>query len=338
MPMFNTNIQEIYTLFDEEYQAARKGIGIVNRSDSGFLFLTGKDVLDLLNRISTSELLSLQQNETRSTILVTEKGKIVDVVTLITYDNGYLMEIAPKNEDKISNWIEKFIITEEIKINILSHNFLKYSLIGPKVSILLEQLGLSISKLAKQNLWKIFINGIEVMIFHDPLFSHDVWNLYLPKMSVNEVISQLIYSSGLSVNQVGRRAFECIRIEEGVPAFGTELTEQVNPLEAGLQELVSFTKGCYLGQEVIARLNTYDKLQRKLTGFTGMVGGLERSAIIFQNSKGVGWTTSYCYSPILNQYLALGYLKTNISPEGLFLRSKNNGEYPVKVVELPLRI
>lgn len=334
----NTAIPEIYSTFDEEYREAREGIGIVDRSEySTFLFLTGKDVLDFLHRISTNELLDLQNDQVRSTILVTDKAKIVDVITVIPYNDGYLIEITYPNEAAISNWFEKFIIMEDVKINRLNFDFSKFSFIGDKVSSFIKNMGSFEIESKGERLLKIDINGLQTILFRDPLFLNNVWNFYCPKSKVEEVFFHLFSLGKATAQRIGKQVFETIRIEEGVPVVGKELTEQVNPMEAGLEGFISFTKGCYPGQEVISRLTTYDKLQRRLKGFIGSFEGIEENSIIYQANKNVGWITSYTFSPLIKQHLALGYLKTDINTEELLLKTKNGLEYPITKIELPLK-
>ena len=106
-------------------------------------------------------------------------------------------------------------------------------------------------------------------------------------MSDKERIIEFLKNSG---TQLESNQFENIRISLGFPKFGMELTEEFNPLEAGLIDHISFNKGCYIGQEVVARLNTYDKVQRKLVklSWDGLLEGNE----IFSRGKGVGVITS----------------------------------------------
>ena len=329
---------DVYTAFDEEYQSLRQEIAVFDRSDAGFLFLTGKDVLDFLNRLSTNDVLNLKKDDIRSTILITEKAKIIDLVTLIPYNNGYLLEISPNNEAKILKWLDKYIIMEDVKITDITSDFTKVSITGNKVSSLTQYLGVFLSNATRQKVYRISLAKKEILVCMDSLFASNVWNIYCHREDFGDLLSELTSVSlpGLRIRQIGKKVFETFRIEEGVPIVGKELTEYVNPLEAGLRKIVSSTKGCYIGQEVIARLDTYDKLQRTLTGFicTAMIEG---EGTIHQGGNMVGWTTSYCFSPLLNQCLSLGYLKTDIPNEKLILRLTNGIEHPVRTVELPLR-
>lgn len=330
-------ICDLHTSFDKEYRALRAGVVIFNRSDAGLLFLEGKDTLDFLNRLSTNHVLNLRENTFRSTILTTEKGRIIDVVTVFPYNGGYLLEVSPNNEERILNWLSRFIIMEDVKTSSLTSTIAKVSLAGIKVSSIVQHLGISPTDGSKENVYRVSFGGREIMMREDPLFPNNFWNIYCHRKDFTALLGELTSASFREprIERAGNKVFETFRIEEGVPVTGKELTEEVSPLEAGLQNLVSFTKGCYIGQEVIARLDTYQKLQRSLSAFA-CLEAIEGEGMVLQNNSTVGWTTSHCYSPILDQSLALGYLKTNIIKENLALRLPSGIEYSVRPVELPV--
>ena len=92
-------------------------------------------------------------------------------------------------------------------------------------------------------------------------------DIIVPKESATQIWQQLSHESEKhDIPRIGRAAYDAFRISRGIPAFGAEISNAFNPYEAGLAHAISFTKGCYIGQEVIARLDTYEKVQRELVG------------------------------------------------------------------------
>lgn len=318
----------------EQYFATRNGIGIVPRSENQFLQIEGKDAVDLLNRISTNELKDFRNGEARSTILVTEKARVVDFVTLFQNDNNLLLEVSLVNKDKVKAWISKFIITEEAAILEPTIQFAKYSLIGPEVPGFMRNLGISIDNSDRNSFQTSIINGMTIIAACDPLFPDNVWNLYVPISAEKNGLEISIFLSQDHTRLISREVFQIFRIEEGSPAVGKELTEKVNPLEAGLDRFVSFTKGCYLGQEVISRLHAYKKLQRKLSGFI-VDAKTEEGSLVLHEGVNVGWITSVCYSFGLDTWIALGYRKTNISSNNFKIGESNSSEHTANIVDLP---
>jgi folate-binding protein YgfZ len=144
-------------------------------------------------------------------------------------------------------------------------------------------------------------------------FMMPAYNFCFPAEEASQTFSWLIselYAEGGCL--IGNNAFQIVRIESGMPDWGTELTEDYNPHEARLINAVSFTKGCYTGQEVIARLDTYDKVQKYLM----IVDMGERITkppphdIYLEDDK-IGVLTSFTRNPLNNRNIGLGYVKKN---------------------------
>lgn len=301
----------------QRHHSIANGLGLVRRFDTKFLIVRGKDTLDLFNRISTN----LLQNDpvgdkTCTTILVTDRAKIVDVVTLVRRNNHYYLEVSTPNAKQIKDWIEKFIITEEVSISEATVNLYKFSLFGDRVNVPIQTLH-SFRNDHKQP--SILLNKNEIIVYPDPLFTTNVWNFYIPERFTALFEQELSATATL----VTIDTFETFRIEQGSPIYGKELTEQVNPLEAGLGRYVSMTKGCYLGQEIIARIHNYNKLQRKLVRLS-LSSETAAGAKLIQDENNVGWITSVCYSPGFDTWLCLAYVKTQSRMDKQFIVIDND--------------
>jgi folate-binding protein YgfZ len=115
---------------------------------------------------------------------------------------------------------------------------------------------------------------------------------------------------------IGDTAFQIIRVESGMPDWGTEITQDYNPHEARLTNAISFTKGCYTGQEVIARLDTYEKVQKHLMiiELNEQING-QPPLDLFIEEENIGQMTSYVYDPVYKRNVGLGYVKKMYSSE-----------------------
>ena len=133
-------------------------------------------------------------------------------------------------------------------------------------------------------------------------------------------------------------ALEIVRIERGVPSTDAEIAEHFNPLEAGLKKFISFNKGCYVGQEVVARLNTYDKIQRRLVGLQWDSPSrklLSPSISLSAQGKQVGLVTSLIEVPWQQKSIGLGYVRKGHAQAGTILSSNHiGGEVKTTVIEL----
>jgi folate-binding protein YgfZ len=124
---------------------------------------------------------------------------------------------------------------------------------------------------------------------------------------------------------------DTIRIEAGIPVYGRDMTEETIPVEANLEDALSYTKGCYIGQEVIARIEARGHVNRKLAGLLLSGERLpEPGAKIVSPQREVGWITSAAYSPARQQNIALGYVRREVLTPGtsLEVQGTHPGQHP----------
>jgi folate-binding protein YgfZ len=174
------------------------------------------------------------------TILTNEKGRMIDILWVyrIREDFLYIATGLPAL-GRTKEWIEKFIIMEDVRVSHTEHVYVHLVIVGDFDVPLDEALMQFVEE------WR----GVKVR-----------------HILVRETSHQSVFRT-LEKNAVQRRSpeeFEDYRVSEGIPHVGTEITDEFNPLEAGLGHLINWNKGCYVGQEVIARLDTYKKVQRRL--------------------------------------------------------------------------
>lgn len=254
------------------------------------LFVRGQEGRDLLQRLSTNDLGKLDAGPVQ-TALTTEKGKIVDILTVLKLsDEMLLLTGRSRAPEATESWLNKFIIMEDIAVTPAADAFDHFLLPG-------EQGDLSTP-------------GI--------LGFRDVWGQHFLVQRGDEIPTAL---SGRPT--IGSTDLDTYRVFRGIPEWGSELSESVNPLEAGLQNLVSWTKGCYVGQEVIARLDTYKKVQSKLTRFELSKTCAVPAGIVRGNSE-VGMLTSVTGVDEGRVY-GLGYLRSGLeSLDGLQVKNEND--------------
>ncbi len=268
---FTPKIEDDKILYFEdaaaEYEALYTGVGVRFPVNTFVLKLTGKDVLDFLHRITTNALNDLKEGESRKTIFTNEKGRILDSVLVIRkMDFVLLIGNLPKKET-ITAWINKYVIMDDVHIEDHTENYTVLELSGGQMPVFTTLLLGNKYESQKENFAQSYdelVPGLEVIIrrgLHNRLnvllcFDHallpDVLNLFLAIKNIFEY------------RFIGSIASDRFRIDQGIPDI-YELSDDFNPYEANIIHEVNFKKGCYIGQEVIARLDTYDKVQRVLT-------------------------------------------------------------------------
>ena len=304
-----------------EVQMAFSTAGLIDRSFLGKVILKGEDAIDLLNRISTNDMNKLLAGNVCDTIFSTPRGKIVDYCRVAHLGEMYLIISNYMNSAHLMEWINRFIIMEDVDAEDVSETYVWLTLTGPGSFELLQKLVREPVARKDETVWLDF-NGELFPAFKNGNYTLDTYDICLPEMYSVEAADRLLeevkkQDGGL----IGQEAFEVVRIQSGMPARGRELTEDYNPYEARLLNAVSFTKGAYTGQETISWLDTTDQVQRYL-----MIVEMEEKPrqkpplrVMF-NEDPIGNLTSYTYDPLAKKHVGLAYIKRPYTIDGLNLR------------------
>jgi len=307
---FRYELASSFRPVDEEYQIITNSAGLLDFCFYGRLRLIGKDSLDLINRLSTNDLKNLAQGQSQKTVLTTEKGRIVDVISVYREEEAVLAVCSPGTEQRLLHWFDRFIFREDVKVESITNEICHLAIYGPKSeSFIMQSLGVDI----RQNQFqRTQFENSSILVSRS---ESDSYHLFVDCGSAEKLLKFL---QAKNIAPIGQDAVETLRIETKQPAINLELSEKYNPLEAGLSEFVSFTKGCYIGQEVVARLDTYNKIQRHLVLLKlDDIPGNDRR--IFFENKEVGTITSSIYSYKYKGIIGLGYIKTEFSSMDLHL-------------------
>ena len=329
-------LPRMYADVVSEYEAAKGKVGIHDSSYTGRVKATGQDVLDLLNRLSTNEVDSLQLGQGALTILTNDKGRIIDLITVYHMGEYILLFTSPAATEQVGQWIDKYTIVEDVVLEDLTHNTAMLSLLGPEAaSFLGDVLRLDLSTMQDCSFKKVEVAGSEVSLIRRDALGLPELHLLLQQEEVEKVWGVLVSNGAVPI---GMDAYDALRVEAGRPDYGKELGELYNPLEAGLTGAVSFTKGCYIGQEVIARLDTYDKVQKHLVALTFSGEELVKEGMaLCRQGREVGTVTSVVKVPTTGRLVGMGYLRKAVAQAGskLSLGDGVTGEAEVEKLVQP---
>lgn len=314
------------TKLDPGYDALLNGVAILDRSHMGRVLATGTDALDLINRFSTNETVGLADGDVVVTALTSDIGRVLELITVVrrtATESAILTGVGAENT--IAEWLDRYNFGEDCELAVSTDDSAQVSISGPNAS----DIGLALPEDGR--VIPAEIGGVTVEIAHvsgPSLASYEV--LIEDRADFSTVWDALVHAGGIPADE---QAFEALRIERGLSALNHEITDDNNPLEAGLEPYVSFTKGCYMGQEVIARLDTYDKIQRRIVGLVSTDGsGLSTESTLKSGDREIGRITSAATSPSLGRDIALAYVRKGFAEPGTVLSSDNR---PVEVVALP---
>ncbi len=296
--------------------AAERTCAVADRSNLGRLIAVGPDLLGLLHRLSTGDVRDLHRGEGRPTVVTNAKGRIVERLSVHHLgDDGVLLVAGPEGAPRVLAHLNKFTFAENTGLSDVTSETFAFALFGPRWVDVARALG--IPDLAPYACSTCTLRGVRVHVARTNGFDAGGVLVIGPRDAAGHVRSAVVDAAiaegGASIEA---DALEAWRILSGLPAQGHELTEDHNPLEAGLRDAVSFTKGCYVGQEVVARLNTYGKVARALIRLE-----LEpdapvpsKGAAVLVGDITIGSVTSAVRPPGRRAPVAIAYVKSRELP------------------------
>ena len=330
-----------YSGLEDEINSLYNGSALRNISHQGIIELKGNDSLDLLHRIATNSIKDLPKEGVRDTIFTSEKGRFIGVTTLMNFENYQLLVCDRVSKLKIMSWIRKYVISDDVEVNDANTKYNILELSGPQSESFATLVCGNVVNEMQTNTFKI-MHTENILFFLIKLpgeRGHNKFWFLADFENSKRLIEYMKENKGVfNFSLVGEEAYNIYRIEQGIPIAPNEINDEYNPLEAGFNDLIDFKKGCYIGQEVIARLDSYNKVQRKLVGikFSDKFELNNGQLFLEANGSEVGKITSYTFSPKLNTSIGLAYVHHSQSTPGTLLTLKLPGKnINVEVQALP---
>lgn len=297
----------------------------------GYIRISGQDRLDFLQRQTTNDLRLLSQNQPLVTVLTSPTGRVLDVLWVIDEgEDTYGILTLPGQGDQTASFLNnRIFFMDKVSIENANAELLQVELFGDGLAEVLRELGVNADP-NDNNQTSITIKEVPVMVIMHP---HMRSRLLIPSAHGDQVISVL---KEYQILPISSEEYKILRIESGIPAANHELVEHYTPLEVGFRWAISDNKGCYTGQEVIARQVNYDKVTKHLIGLrTGDL--LRENETLYAQDSGqpVGTVTSAVLSPRFGS-IALAVIKRPYHEPGTGLLLKlNNQEKKTVTNELP---
>ncbi|MEP7287612.1 MAG: glycine cleavage system protein T [Chloroflexota bacterium] len=277
----------------------------------GRLELTDRDRLDLLHRMSTNDLLKMQLGEGRSTVLTTANARIIDRV--IVYHRGETALMLANQPAVVRTWLQRYIFFQDkVKIRDVSAELGQLEIYGSQAAEIAESIAPGASGLALHSFIDVPESGLLIARTFPML--QDGFILIVPVAAL-ESWQQAVQQHGATIGDEAR--YEMLRIEAGLPGTGHELTEDYIPLEANLWDSVSFAKGCYIGQEIIARMESRNRLAKTLVHLN-MATVAPLGSRLTEDDRAVGTLTSIAQRDD-GTIIGLGFVKPELAVPGTHL-------------------
>lgn len=314
-----------------EYQAALEGVVWYNGSAGGRLRLTDRDRADLLHRLSTNDIRGLAPGNGRRTVLVNHIARIIDVLTVYALPEHLLVTTSPGQHTAVVNLLRRNIFFQDrVGVEDLTESTVAYHLYGPQAAALVAQIStidpadwpvhhIQAAEIAGAQGWiarTLPIGGAGFIVFGR---TED---------------RELLEGALAGVPRLSAATFDVLRVEQGYGAFGHELSLDYIPLETRLTHAVSFTKGCYVGQEIIARMESRNRLAKQLMGLR-LAQPVSAGGKLSREGKEMGDLTSVVDSPRFGP-IGLAYVRTAAAEPGTTIEVADG--VSAEVIELPFTL
>lgn len=329
-----------------EYAALRESAGVLDLSFRSRLCLTGADRQRFLHGQVTNNVKDLEVGQGCYAALTTAKGRMQSDLNIYCLANEFLLDFEPGLGAGVAQRFDKYIIADDVQVVDVAPQYGLFNVQGPKAGTVIKSLGLPLELPVKEMSFTC-VNGPalgEIYCMNLRRGQSLGFDLFVPAPALGAVGDKLVAAAkAIGGRACGWQALEMVRIEAGLPRFGADMDETNLPPETSIDaRAVSYTKGCYIGQEVLARIRTYGQVAKTLRGLR-LADDLKelpkKGDKLFHNGKEVGYITSALASPAFKANIALGYVRREHNQPGteLTLRSAA-GESGVKIVPVPFTL
>jgi folate-binding protein YgfZ len=300
-----------YSLASED-AALRAGAGLVDLSAREVVRVSGPDRVSFLHGMVTQEVNRLPEGGVADAALLTAKGTMVSDARVVRRVDDLLLLVEPGFAAPVLEALNRFLISEDAALADASSGFGQLALVGPRAEGLAQE-ALRLQGPPDGTLRPFEVEGAEGWAMPEGLLLPGL-DLLVPAEALPPVVERLLTAGAVPA---GFEALEVLRVERGTPRFGADMDEKTIPLEARLERALSYQKGCYIGQEVIARATFRGHMNRHLVGLSFDAPPPLRSEL-FRGERKVGWVTSAVESPRFGA-IGLGYVHRDVEQPGTAL-------------------
>lgn len=283
----------------EHYKAASSAAAVVREDWMGILKLTGPERQSWLQAMVTNEVVKLSPGQGCYAGHLNPQGKLLAQFLILVADEEVLLLVERVNVEKLLTGFDKLIIMEDVRVEDVTNEHDIFGVVGPQSKAILERwTGQSLPDRAILYNHRLFSQG--------RVFSSDLgYGVIVPRSTSPEALRSVCAAGAV---EIGYDTWNVLRTEEGLPLYGVDIDETTTLPELG-QRGIDYDKGCYIGQEVVARIKYIGHVNRHFVGFVCEGSRLPESRSLVQmEGKDVGYVTTAVFSPRLGRSIALGFV------------------------------
>lgn len=304
------------------YRRARRSFLWVRHPSPGLVEVTGGTRIDFLHRMSTQDLLGQGEWTVRPTVFTSPLARIVDWVSVVRRPEDILLLASPGRAGRVRNWLAGYVFfQDDVQLRVVEDEPPCFGVYGPAAEAEIARILPALPRLAPGQA--------------APIPGGMAWRVDTPGPGGFRVLgsSQIGIPDREAEKPASAAAYRILRIESGIPEFGAEISEESNPLEVGLEPSISYEKGCYIGQEIIARMESRGKRARRMVGVR-LEGEVASPAAVRLAGAEVGRLTSSAHSPDLG-WIGLAVVRTTALADPAAEFFVGDPAVPARWAELP---
>jgi folate-binding protein YgfZ len=306
-------------LDEATYRAARESAAAWPTGRDA-LQLVGEDRVSFLHGMVTNDVKGLEAGGVNYAAMLTPKGQMIGDARVWKRAADLVLDTEPAHGEAVKQFLEKYLISEDAEVRV--SELAVVALLGPAAAA-----ALNVSPPAGK-FQPLELDGAPAFAAASLLLGRPGVDVLLPREKVPALLARL------SLPLLNEATWEVLRVEAGMPRFGLDMDEATIPLEANLERAIHYNKGCYVGQEVIARATFRGHMNRKLVGLLLGVQQPAPKTELRSGERKVGWVTTVIDSPALGQKAALAYLHRDFLAPGTKVQLAGGGEAEVRALPL----
>jgi len=313
----------------KEQRAVRTSAGLIDFTAKGKVRVTGPDRLSFLDGLLTNDLKPLHAGQGVYAATLDHKGRVHGDLVAYELGDSYLLAVEPDATEPVLAHLKKLLVSDDVTLEDVSTEFAILGLYGPRSGGIAAKIAGVVPAHAFDHA-EVEKDGLAIRIARSLAFGGEGYELWVPSARTANLWREILAASA---TPFGRSAAEALRIEAGRPKYPEDMNEDTLAVEARLEDAISATKGCYIGQEVVSRATNIGHVNRHLVGLDIDTDAPPKARTpVMAGAKDVGFVTSAARSAWLSKTLALGYVRREFAAAGTSLAVEGQ---PARVAGLP---
>ncbi len=333
-----------YRSIVEEHQATRNAVGLFDISHMGRLLIDGPDAASFLDSLLTRSVVDMKPHQIRYSLVCNEQGGILDDV--LTYrvvldadqSSGFGLVVNASNREKIVAWLQSQVADRSVEIRDVTTEYAMIALQGPKAIELLDPLTpFELTSMRYYTGQLMEFDGAECFVSRTGYTGEDGCEIICEADKIVGIWQRLIDEAHkIGGSAVGLAARDTLRLEAGMPLYGHELSESINPVEAGLDFAINLQNRDFVGKDALVEFRKKGQ-SRVRVGLQLEDRRVPREGCrLLRGDSEIGVVTSGTFSPTFERPIAMGYVKDTVAAPGTTLTVDIRGkEHSATVVPLP---